>query len=81
MLKRSEQGLKILSSQSYEVISEVAQGTRVAVEVHWIGVLAIPFGALPIGAEMKAHIAMFFEMSDRKIALQHNYDCFEPWQK
>ena len=31
------------------------------------------------GASMKAHFAMFFEFREGRIALQRNYDCFEPW--
>ncbi|WP_263353659.1 nuclear transport factor 2 family protein [Acidicapsa acidisoli] len=79
MLRRSEQGKKVLSNQSYEIVSEVAQGTRVAVEARWVGVLAVPFRTIPVGTEIKAHLAMFFEMEDGRIALQRNYDCFEPW--
>jgi ketosteroid isomerase-like protein len=79
MLRRSEQGSKVLSSQRYEIVSEIAQENRVAVEARWTGVLAVPFGAIPAGAEMRAHFAIFFEMEDGKIALQRNYDCFEAW--
>jgi ketosteroid isomerase-like protein len=49
------------------------------VEVLWTGILAVPFGALTSGSEMKAHLAMFFEFRDGRIALQRNYDCFEAW--
>jgi ketosteroid isomerase-like protein len=79
MLARSKQGKKILVRQQYEIVSEVAQGDRVAVEAKWIGVLSIPLGTLEAGAEMKAYFAMFFEMREGKIALQRNYDCFEAW--
>ena len=77
MLKRSEQGLTVLREQRYEIVSEIAQGNRAAVEARWTGVLAIPLGTLEAGAEMKAHFAMFFEFADGKIVLQRNYDCFE----
>ena len=79
VLERSIQGQGMLSSQRYEVLTEVAQGNRVAVEANWVGVLAIPLGGLPAGFEMKAHFAMFFEMHEGRITSQHNYDCFEPW--
>lgn len=79
MLKRSEQGKKVLREQRYEIVSAIAQGDRVAAEALWTGVLAVPFGALAAGTEMKAHFAMFFEFRDGKIALQRNYDCFEAW--
>lgn len=77
--KRAEQGQKVLQRQSYEVVSEVVQGDRVAVEALWTGVLAIPLGTLPAGARMKAHFAMFFEIQEGRISVQRNYDCFEPW--
>ena len=79
MLKRSEQGRKILSKQCYEIVSEIALGCRAAVEARWTGVLAVPLGTLSAGSEMKAHFAMFFEFKEGKIASQRNYDCFEPW--
>lgn len=79
ILERSIQGEGMLSSQRYQVRTEIAQGNRVAVEANWVGVLAIPLGGLPAGFEMKAHFAMFFELDEGRIASQHNYDCFEPW--
>jgi ketosteroid isomerase-like protein len=79
MLQRSEQGRKVLRSQHYEILSQIAQGSRVAVEAVWTGVLAVPLGTLTPGSEMKAHFAMFFEFRDGRIASQRNYDCFEAW--
>lgn len=79
LLKRAEQGRNLLRRQTYEVRAEVAQGSRVAVEATWSAVLAVPLGSLPAGSAMKAHLAMFFELADGRIALQRNYDCFEPW--
>jgi hypothetical protein len=40
----------------------------------------VPLGTLAAGAAMTAHFAMFFELSEGRIALQRNYDCFEPWE-
>ena len=77
MLQRSEQGRKILVSQHYEILSEIAQESRVAIEALWTGILAVPVGALPPGSEMRAHLAMFFEFRNGRIASQRNYDCFE----
>lgn len=79
MLKRAEQGQKLLRQQRYEIRSEVAQESRVAVEAQWSAVLAVSFGSLSAGASMKAHFAMFFELTGGRISLQRNYDCFEPW--
>ena len=79
MLERSKRGSKVLLRQTYEIVSEVAQDNRLAVEAVWTGVLSVPFGTLPAGQEMKAHFAMFFQFRDGKIQLQRNYDCFLPW--
>lgn len=79
ILNRAAVGQKLLTSQSYQILSEVAQGSRVAVEATWSAVLAVPFDSLPVGATMTAHFAMFFELRDGLICSQRNYDCFEPW--
>jgi ketosteroid isomerase-like protein len=79
MLQRNEQGRKVLRSQHYEILSEVVQGSRVAVEAIWTGILAVSLGTLTPGSEMKAYLAMFFEFRDGRIASQRNYDCFEAW--
>jgi ketosteroid isomerase-like protein len=79
MRRRSEQGKKLLRQQSYTIVNEVAQGSRVAIEAKWTGVLAVPFGTLDAGAMMVAHFAMFFEFEGGRIRAQKNYDCFEEW--
>lgn len=79
LLARSEHGKHVLSSQKYEILSEIAQGERVAFEALWTGILAIPIGSLPAGSEMRAHFGMFFECQNGRIRRQHNYDCFESW--
>jgi ketosteroid isomerase-like protein len=79
ILQRSLKGKEILKWQSYELVSEMAQEDRVAVEARWTGVLAVTMGKLAAGAEMKASFAMFFRLRDGRIAMQRNYDCFEPW--
>jgi ketosteroid isomerase-like protein len=67
-----EKGRMLLSSQSYEIKSCVADGDTLSVEVLWTGTLAA-------GSQMRAHSAMFFQFKDGKIVSQRNYDCFEPW--
>ena len=79
ILDGAERGKKILTAQRYEIRSAVATNDRVILEVLWVGTLAIPFGTIPAGGEMRAHSAMFLEFRDGKIAAQRNYDCFEPW--
>jgi ketosteroid isomerase-like protein len=51
----------------------------VALEVLWTGNLAISYGTLKEGSQMRAHVAVFLEFRDGKIVNQRNYDCFDPW--
>ena len=75
-----EQGRKFMKSQRYDVKNIVEAGDRVAVEVEWTGVLAVPLMNLPAGSEMKAFFAMFLTFRDGKIAAQRNYDCYPPFE-
>jgi ketosteroid isomerase-like protein len=68
-----------MRSQRYDLKTEIAQGDRVAVEVTWTGIIAMPVGSLVAGATMTASLAMFFVLADGRIRSQHNYDCFAPW--
>jgi ketosteroid isomerase-like protein len=79
ILVRAEQGRKLLKSQRFDVQSETVQGSRVAIEAVWTGVLSVPLGTLVAGTTLRAHFAMFFELRDGRIRSQRNYDCFEPW--
>ena len=79
LLTGAERGQKVLSSQSYEVHSEMEIGDRVALEVTWVGSLKIPVQTLPAGASMRARFALFLEFRDGRIVAQRNYDCFDPW--
>jgi ketosteroid isomerase-like protein len=79
MLLASEKGRKLLSSESYQITNELVTSDRVALEVLWTGRLAVSFGTLKEGSEMRAHFAMFLEFREGKIAAQRNYDCFDPW--
>jgi ketosteroid isomerase-like protein len=72
-------GSKVMTAQRYEVLNAVASGDQVAVEANWIGTLAVPFGSIPAGGEMRARFAIFLTFRDGKIVRQHNYDCFDPW--
>ena len=74
-----EKGRKIFARQTYEITKEVVNKNTIALEVLWTGTLAIPFGTLAVGNQMRCHSAMFLEFRDGKIAGQRNYDCFEPW--
>ncbi|MFT3806645.1 nuclear transport factor 2 family protein [Arenimonas sp.] len=79
LLKRAELVPNLLSAQSYKIVSEMAQDSRVAMEARWSATLVVPFGEVPAGSVMRAHFAMFFELANGRIRVQRNYDCFEPW--
>ncbi len=79
MREASVRGRKVVTSQRYEVLNAVAEGDTVVLEVQWSGTLAVPFGSIPAGGEMRARFAMFLEFRDGRIARQRNYDCFDPW--
>lgn len=79
IVKASERGRKTVRAQRYEVHSVLASADRVALEVLWVGTLAMPIGTLPEGAEMRAHFAVFLTFRDGRIIRQHNYDCFDPF--
>jgi len=79
ILEAAELGQRVLSEQRFEIRSAISTGDRVILEVLWVGTLAIPFGTIPAGGEMRAHSAMFLEFREGKIAAQRNYDCFEAW--
>ena len=65
--------------QTYTVQRIVEAGDEIAVELEWVGTLAIPVMNLPAGSEMKAFVAMFLTFRDGKIISQRNYDCYPPF--
>jgi hypothetical protein len=73
----SERGKRILSKQTYEITRSHVVGKTVIIEARWTGTLNIATGQLPVGGQMKAHFAQFFEFKNNKIIRQRNYDCFE----
>jgi ketosteroid isomerase-like protein len=79
ILDAAVRGQSVMASQSFEVLNAVVHGDQVALEVQWTGTLAIAFGTLPAGGQMRARFAQFFELRAGKIVAQRNYDCFEPW--
>ncbi len=75
----SERGNKVLQKEEYEVLRSYTFENTVIIEAIWTGTLAIPFGIIPVGGQMKAYFAQFYEFKDGKIIKQRNYDCFEPF--
>ena len=78
MTADGERGRALLASQSYRITNAVSEGNRLAVQVHWEGVLAVPMGPLAAGDRMMVESGMFFEVVDGKITSQMNYDCVPP---
>jgi ketosteroid isomerase-like protein len=72
-------GAKVMTGQSFEIISSLEQGESMALEVLWEGTLSIPVGSLPAGGGMRARFAVFLEFREGKIFHQRNYDCFDPF--
>ena len=54
-------------------------GQEVALEVLWVGTLAVPVGSLIMGDEMRANFGVFLTFRDGLITRQRNYDCFQPF--
>jgi ketosteroid isomerase-like protein len=79
MREGAERGRQVMSAQRFEVLSSMASGDRVALEVQWTGTLAIPLGSLAAGDEMRAWFGVFLDFRDGRIAAQRNYDCFDPF--
>jgi ketosteroid isomerase-like protein len=76
MIKDLGRGKQILREEHYEVVEAIAAGDRVALQVKWTGVLAVPVGTLKAGDEMVCESGIFLRFEGDRIAEQHNYDCF-----
>jgi ketosteroid isomerase-like protein len=70
-------GKQILQSERYDIVDAVVMGDRVAVQVAWKGVLAVPVGALKPGEALCTFSGIFLRFEGGRVAEQHNYDCFE----
>ena len=79
LLEGAARGKELMSAQTYEVHSALADGDRVALEVTWTGTLAVALGSLSAGSTMRARIALVLDFRDGKIAAQRNYDCYDPF--
>ena len=77
ILQRAEHARVLMTSQTFEVVSEMAQGAHVVLEVVWTGTLALDLGKYKSGTVLRAHLGIFFDMADGLIKTQRNYNCFE----
>jgi ketosteroid isomerase-like protein len=78
IIAAAKRGKKAMTTQTYAVRNAIASGDQVALEIDWIGTLAVPFQTIPAGGQMRAHFAAFLQYKDGKIVSQRNYDCYEP---
>jgi ketosteroid isomerase-like protein len=79
LIETARKGKKVMRAQRFEIRNSIVDGDSVALEILWSGLLAVPVDTLPADSEMRAHISVWLEFRDGKIARQHNYDCFDPW--
>ena len=79
MREGAARGRQVMSAQRYEILRAVSEGDSVALEVQWTGTLAVPYGSIPVGGEMRARFGVFLDFRDGRICRQRNYDCFDPW--
>ncbi|PQJ09979.1 hypothetical protein CJD36_014870 [Flavipsychrobacter stenotrophus] len=75
----ADKGKIVLQKETYEVVNSYEHSNTVIIEAIFRGTLAIPVGNIPVGGEMKAYFAQFYEFKDGKIIKWRNYDCFEPF--
>lgn len=75
----SERGQQVLQKEEYEVTKSYVLDNTVIIEAIWTGTLAIPIGSIPVGGQMKANFAQFYDFKDGLIIRQRNYDCFQPF--
>jgi len=79
MREGAERGKALMRKQRYDILSTVASGNTVAMQLDWVAELAVPLGTLKAGDEMRAHVAIFMEFRDGKICRQRDYGCYEPF--
>ena len=79
ILAAALRGQELMKDQCYEILSLIADGDRVALELDWRGTVAVPLGLLTPGTVMRDHVAVFLEFRDGRIATQRHYDCYEPF--
>ncbi|RIV27774.1 nuclear transport factor 2 family protein [Fibrisoma montanum] len=75
----SERGQQVMQKEEYKVTRSYVFDNTVIIEAIWTGTLAIPLGSIPIGGQMQANFAQFYDFKDGLIIRQRNYDCFQPF--
>jgi len=70
-------GRKVIKAQTIEIVNAVSSGQCVVLEAIWTGTLAVDFGAVKPGDQLRARFAQIFEFKDGLNWRQRNYDRFE----
>jgi hypothetical protein len=71
-------GRQVITAQTIEIVNAVSFGQCVVLEAIWTGTLAVGFGELKPGDQLRVRFAQVFEFKDGLIWRQRNYDCFDP---
>jgi ketosteroid isomerase-like protein len=79
LLDGAVRGSKVMTNQRFEIVREIADGDRVAIELVWTATTQVAFRSLAVGDTMRARFAIFLDYRDGRIARQRNYDCFDPF--
>ncbi|MET0555177.1 MAG: nuclear transport factor 2 family protein [Vicinamibacteria bacterium] len=72
-------GRALMRAETYDVLSAMAEGDRVAIELIWTGTVGAAIGPFTEGQQLRARFAIFLDFRGGRIVRQHNYDCFWPW--
>ena len=72
-------GQSLLIDEDLQILGEMADGDRVAMELAWRGTIGVGAGPFQAGQQLRARFAIFLEFRDGRVARQRNYDCFDPW--
>jgi ketosteroid isomerase-like protein len=75
----AERGAKLMSQQTFRVLTLVASGGTVVVEAEWRGQVGRDAGPFTAGTELRTRFAQVLELREGKIVALRNYDCFYPW--
>ena len=78
MLAGAELGREMIRDQRYDVHQVVEQGDHVAVQLTWTATMAVDAGSIPLGTDLVAHVAIFYDFRDGLVLRQSSYECYEP---
>lgn len=78
ILQGIARGAELFSRRRSTVLNAVIDGDRVALEVDWLGTLAVPVGEHPAGHDLRVRMALFLELRGGQVIRMRNYDCYDP---